>query len=187
MYLSLLFMPWSMLFLSTGFQFYISSNLVWTTMYALSTMQNTTFQRALGLLNNSEKIHLSNMVKLSDLYIEWNHENFKNNSHRVFIQSFANGERETHWTEDVAAVYNAKDLYIPTLPPRDFFRNVEDDIEYFDDEYDEFVERIEERHETRFLENNAEAILLDNRETLSLDDEDEQKYLEQHKMRKISE
>ena len=129
------------------------------------------------------------MEKMSNLYIEWNKENFKTDSFSVFTLSFAQEERGgvsvTTLPEDFQAVLDAADdIYQPTLPPKSWFRNIEDEIDYFDDEYDEFVERIEQKNYQRSLENNQEQLWLDTQETLFLDDEEQQKALDDYRKSK---
>merc|ERR1712013_578647 len=125
---------------------------------------------------------MGNVSALSALYIAFNTDNFKGDSHGVFIQNFQ-GEQRTLLRDDIRAVLEDEQLFVPTIPPRDYFRNIEDDIEYFDDEYDDFVQRIERRHETRYLERHRDVLLLDERETLALDpsEEDDRQYLEQRR------
>merc|ERR1712048_540519 len=107
-------------------------------------------------------------------YIEWNKDNFKSDSFGVFTKSFIDEEKPTHWTQDVEAVLNeSHKIFVPTIPPYDYFRNIRDEIDYFDDEFDEFVERIEGKHRVRYLENNKREIYLESRDTLLLDDEDD--------------
>merc|ERR1712098_843529 len=112
----------------------------------MSTVHCDAFRRMFGLLSNAQREQRSYLLAMSDLYIQFNTDRFKGDSHGVFIQSFQ-GEKRTLLSEDVKAVMDNEQLFVPHIPPKDYFRNIEEEIEYFDDEYDEFVQRIEQKHE----------------------------------------
>lgn len=182
--LCLLFIPFGQLFFSTAFHFYILSNMASIVLYKSLTMNNEKFQKNIGLCTNKEKYNLSNMEKMSNLYIEWNKENFTNDTIGTFTNAFIkNPIKGTNVGDNIDVVLDKTDkLYIPTIPNRDYFRNIEDEIEYFDDEYDDFIERIEIRHHQRYLKNHREELLLEQHETLLLDDEEEQRLLNGYNM-----
>jgi len=178
------FIPWSMLFVSTSFHFYILSNMASIALYYKSTMHNDGFRSNAGLLPNESMYQKSSMEKMSNLYIEHNKQCFKYGVFDTYTKSYNDPERN-HMRQHIQAVRDNKKLLIPSVPHRDLYRNIEDELDYFDDEYDEFMERIEDRNYQRYLENNRDDILLDEHETLIIDEEEKQKVLAMNKQKQL--
>ena len=117
-------------------------------MYQKCVMQNDTVSKQIGLLTNEEQYQSANIAQMSNLYIDFNKDRFKSNSFSIFTKGF-----QTHlaysakaFRQDINDVLTDKTVFVPIMPPKSLFRNIEYEIEYFEDIYDEYIERIETRN-----------------------------------------